>query len=209
MNILFLGPTDSSVYAVLATAGLKVALRSAHITAKDCQGFDRLVSHGYRYYLHDDVLSLFGRNAINCHISLLPHNRGAYPNVWAWLEGTPHGVTIHQMDSGIDTGPIITQKEVTMNAEVETLTTSYNRLQHEMGLLFKEFLPKLLSGEFSSVPQQEGKGRWHDAGDLAGIQYLLTNGWHTPCSVLNEYAVETCCAAEARDRICEEIERGV
>jgi methionyl-tRNA formyltransferase len=49
---------------------------------------------------------------LNLHISLLPLNRGAHPAAWAIREGTKHGVTIHKIDSGLDTGEIVYQEEI-------------------------------------------------------------------------------------------------
>ena len=54
-------------------------------------------------------------NIINLHISYLPYNRGAHPNFWSFVENTPSGVSIHQVDSGIDTGKIVIQKQINFN----------------------------------------------------------------------------------------------
>ncbi len=41
----------------------------------------------------------------------LPFNRGAHPNFWSFMEKTPSGVTMHEINSGIDKGKIIVQKK--------------------------------------------------------------------------------------------------
>ena len=64
---------------------------------------------------------------INIHISMLPWNCGADPNFWSWFYATPKGVSIHCIDSGIDTGGLLTQAEIMFPAG-ETLRTSYDRL---------------------------------------------------------------------------------
>ena len=52
---------------------------------------------------------------VNLHISYLPWNRGAHPNFWSFFDATPTGVSIHLIDKGIDTGPIIVQKKVKLD----------------------------------------------------------------------------------------------
>ena len=72
------------------------------------------------------------------HISFLPYNKGADPNLWSYLENSPKGVTIHKIDKGINTGDILLQKEVQDNIETDTLKTSFNRLIDEIVILFNE-----------------------------------------------------------------------
>ena len=52
------------------------------------------------------------KKIINLHIGYLPYNRGAHPNFWSFMDNTPTGVTIHEIDKNIDTGKIIYQKIV-------------------------------------------------------------------------------------------------
>ena len=47
---------------------------------------------------------------VNLHKAYLPYNKGAHPNFWSFAENTPSGITIHVIDSGIDTGNIIYRK---------------------------------------------------------------------------------------------------
>lgn len=61
---------------------------------------------------------------INVHPSLLPDGRGPEPVFWAFRRGLRHtGVTIHRMDDGLDTGPILAQRDVAIaqNATIITL----------------------------------------------------------------------------------------
>lgn len=74
----------------------------------------------------------------NLHISLLPYNRGASPNFFSFIENTPKGVTIHQIDEGLDTGPILAQKELFFDESKETFASSYEKLILEIQMLFKE-----------------------------------------------------------------------
>ncbi len=74
----------------------------------------------------------------NLHISLLPYNREASPNFFSSIENTPKGVTIHQIDEGLDTGPILAQKELFFDESKETFASSYEKLILEIQMLFKE-----------------------------------------------------------------------
>lgn len=74
----------------------------------------------------------------NLHISLLPYNREASPNFFSFIENTSKGVTIHQIDEGLDTGPILAQKELFFDESKETFASSYEKLILEIQMLFKE-----------------------------------------------------------------------
>ena len=52
------------------------------------------------------------RPCFNVHPGLNPHNRGWFPQVFSILNGLPCGVTIHNMDTQLDHGPIAWQEEV-------------------------------------------------------------------------------------------------
>jgi len=52
-----------------------------------------------------------GKSWINCHKGILPEYRGSSASYWAILEGGSFGATVHLVDEGIDTGPIILRKE--------------------------------------------------------------------------------------------------
>ena len=123
---------------------------------------------------------------MNLHISLLPWNRGAFPNVWSFLEDTPKGVTIHYMDEGIDTGDIIVQKELNMDKERGTLSTSYESLHSEMQILFKRHWNKFKRGELTPKPQA-GCGTIHYKKELAIFEPLIKDkGWDIPLKELKE-----------------------
>src|SRR5688572_9082774 len=64
---------------------------------------DYLVSVAFGYILRPDVLAIARAGAINLHTGFLPYNRGAHPNVWSIVEGTPAGATLHWVDAGVDT----------------------------------------------------------------------------------------------------------
>jgi len=113
-------------------------------------------------------------NIINLHISLLPWNRGAHPNVWSFLEDTQKGVTIHVIDEGIDTGPILIQKEVYIDGSIETLKSSYEKLHREIQELFKRSWNDIKNKKLRPI-YQNSKGSLHYKKNFKKIECLLNN----------------------------------
>ncbi len=93
---------------------------------------DLVISYNYHHIVREDVLSLMGDRIINMHISYLPWNKGADPNIWSFIDDTPKGVTIHRMEKGCDTGKIIFQKQITFDESRETLHSTYTKLHEEI-----------------------------------------------------------------------------
>ena len=184
MRVLFLGPPTSPVLAFLRTSGDEVVATEKPLGVAHLEELkpDLIVSHGYRHVLPADVVELVRDRAVNLHISLLPWNRGADPNVWSWLDSTPKGVTIHFIDEGVDTGDVIAQREVAMSAD-ETLASSYAILQDAIVELFRETWPDIRAGRAEGRPQ-EGSGSTHRLRDRDEWSRLLTGGWDTPVSAL-------------------------
>ncbi len=183
--ILFVGPEQSPLLEwlrqneknVLATSD---KIDQAFIVSRQIWF---LISYGYRHIIKKDVLDLLPGRAINLHISYLPFNRGADPNLWSILEGTPAGVTIHYLDEGVDTGDIIVQKPVKLDFEHDTLATSYDRLQHEIQSLFRQHWPEIRAGKCQPKPQTR-TGTAHKVKDRSAVEHLLTEGWNTPIARL-------------------------
>ena len=176
VKILFLGSMKSPLLGWLVDQGEDVVQTSEVIT--EVEGIDFLVSYGYRHILRKDILDKLPNRAVNLHISYLPWNRGADPNLWSFIKGTPKGVTIHYLDEGIDTGDIIVQRQVVFGSEGETLTTTYRRLHLEIQRLFKEYWPRIRVGKCSRT-KQSGQGTFHTSKDKETVIHLLTNGWET------------------------------
>lgn len=56
-----------------------------------------------------DILKAVNVGIVNKHSGYLPHCRGVFPYFWARLYGHPVGVSFHQVDAGVDTGPVLSQ----------------------------------------------------------------------------------------------------
>ena len=136
--------------------------------------YDFLVSYGYKYIVRREVLENLKCPIFNLHISYLPHNRGAHPNFWSFYDNTPTGVTIHLMDAGIDTGPIVNQRYVNFKKEDDTFAKTYDILIYEIEKLFLETADSLIMNTWKSQAQQ-GKGSFHYLKDIP----LNFNGWNS------------------------------
>ena len=119
----------------------------------------------YGYILKTDFLDIFPRGCINLHPAYLPYNRGAYPNVWSIIDGTPAGTTLHYIDAGIDTGEIIAQMEVPVEP-VDTGKTLYEKLEQASLQLFIETWPALKQQNVETTEQSGGRGTYHQVRDI-------------------------------------------
>jgi methionyl-tRNA formyltransferase len=114
-----------------------------------------IVVAAFGQILRKDVLELPRYGSINVHASLLPRWRGAAPINAAILHGDEEtGVTIMQMDVGLDTGPMLSQRSIHLNRE-DTAGSVFERLSTLGADLLLETLPDYLSGKLTPVPQPE------------------------------------------------------
>lgn len=132
---------------------------------------DIAVSIFFGYILRPEFLSVPAAGCINLHPALLPYNRGAHPNVWSIVEGTPAGVTLHYIDAGVDTGDIIAQRPVTVEP-VDTGATLYRRLEKASIRLFQESWPLIRAGKAPRTPQAELAGSCHRSRDVEAIDEI-------------------------------------
>jgi methionyl-tRNA formyltransferase len=105
--------------------------------------------------LRQDVLDLPPHGCLNVHASLLPRWRGAAPVPAAILAGDEvTGVTIMRMDAGLDTGPILAQREEPIRPD-DTRATLEQRLARLGAALLVETMPPYLAGDLVPQPQPE------------------------------------------------------
>ena len=111
-RILFLGYDQTQTTLIDALIASKCTVDHTADKIDVIKGYDCVISYGYRHILKQRTIDGFECPVLNLHISYLPYNRGAHPTFWSFYDNTPSGVTIHLIDSGIDTGPIVKQKYV-------------------------------------------------------------------------------------------------
>lgn len=129
------------------------------------------VSALFGYLLRPATLDLFPGGCVNIHPALLPWNRGAHPNVWSIVDGTPAGVTVHHVDAGIDTGDIIAQREVAVES-VDTGATLYRKLEAACVDLLAETWPAIKAGTAPRTAQPAGNATSHRLRDVERIDEI-------------------------------------
>ena len=116
---------------------------------------DILVVVAYGLILPPEVLALPALGCLNIHASLLPRWRGAAPIQHALLAGDQEsGISLMQMDEGLDTGPVLARKSLTI-AHDETAATLHDRLAIAGRDLLLENLPLLATANWSAEVQPE------------------------------------------------------
>ncbi len=121
---------------------------------------DVIVVAAYGEILRRAVLSLPPRGCLNLHASLLPRHRGPAPVPATILAGDAvTGVTLMLMDEGIDTGPILAQKEMPLTGK-ERQDELLHRLAELGATLLCEALPAWLAGKIAPRPQDESQATY-------------------------------------------------
>jgi len=114
-----------------------------------------IVVAAFGHILSREVLSLPKFGCLNIHPSLLPQYRGPSPVANAFLCGDLlTGVTIVLMDEGLDSGPILAQKKVSISA-TDTTGSLTAKLAHVGAELLMKTLPKWLEGKLEPQLQDE------------------------------------------------------
>ena len=112
-------------------------------------GVDTVVLAGFMRIVKPKLLEAFPNRVLNIHPALLP----AFPGVHSWTQALDYGckvagVTVHFVDAGTDSGPIIVQKAVEV-MEDDTSETLHARIQVQEHLAFPEALRIIASGRYS------------------------------------------------------------
>lgn len=146
--------------AVAQPRGLKLDGRWAQDAAQaqaalQAAGAQVMVVAAYGLILPAWVLHTPPHGCLNIHASLLPRWRGAAPIHRAVQAGDPRsGVTIMQMDEGLDTGPVLLMEPVDL-APQETTASLHDKLADVGGRLMVEALELLACGGLQPRPQAE------------------------------------------------------
>jgi methionyl-tRNA formyltransferase len=111
----------------------------------------------YGRILPKDVLDAPRLGCVNVHASLLPKYRGAAPITWAVVRGEPEtGITLMQMDEGMDTGAMLEQLTTTIGPD-ETAGELSERLSALGALAVRKGLPKYIAGGYTPTAQDHSK----------------------------------------------------
>ena len=109
-------------------------------------GVDTVVLAGFMRIVKPKLLAAFPNRVLNIHPALLP----AFPGVHSWTQALDYGckvagVTVHFVDAGTDSGPIIVQKAVPV-LEDDTPETLHARIQVQEHIAYPEALRHLAAG---------------------------------------------------------------
>ena len=135
---------------------------------------DQGISALFRHRIPAWALSTFPEGVVNLHPSLLPYGRGSYPATWAIWERTPYGATAHLMKETIDTGPILAQRRV----EIDALDTSfdlYNKGLSALWAIYEEGVLPWLSGQAQVFHEQTKRGSTRTHADFRRLASLDTS----------------------------------
>lgn len=114
---------------------------------------DIFVVAAFGQLLSEEILYMPKYGSVNIHASLLPKYRGAAPIQWVIIDGeTKTGVTIMQMDKGLDTGDMLMKEEVFIDKE-ETGETLHDKLAETGAGLIVKALEKIEAGTIERTPQ--------------------------------------------------------
>ena len=114
-------------------------------------GADLVISAGFMRVLGPNVVSAFAGRLINTHPALLPDFPGAHAVRDALAAGvTSTGTTVHFVDAGVDTGPIIAQREVEI-FPTDTEDSLHERIKVVERELLVETVRKIVAQEISLV----------------------------------------------------------
>lgn len=150
---------SSSPVKALATRHGIAVFQPESLRAEDARpplleaGADAMVVAAYGLILPPAVLQIARYGAINIHASLLPRWRGAAPIQRALLAGDGEtGVSIMQMDAGLDTGPVFTQRRLTIGVDDDS-GTLHDRLAELGADALLDVLTEIEAGHAHAVAQ--------------------------------------------------------
>lgn len=121
---------------------------------------DIYVVAAFGQILTKEILDMPRYGCVNIHASLLPKYRGAAPIQQAIIDGEAEtGVTIQQMNEGIDTGDILSTVVVPIDKK-ETAETLFVKLEKAGAQLIADTLVKIEKGEITPVPQDDSQASY-------------------------------------------------
>ncbi len=121
---------------------------------------DIIFCFGFSQLLPSELIRCAPMGALGFHPAALPKNRGRHPIVWALALGLEETAsTFFFIDSGTDTGDILSQMSIKIDYE-DNAQILYDKIKYTALEQISDFLPKLESGRFSRIPQGEGCNYW-------------------------------------------------
>lgn len=116
---------------------------------------DWLFIVGWSQIAGEGVISAARYGTLGIHPTLLPQGRGRASIPWAILKELPQtGATLFKLDSGVDSGPIVSQEIIPVEPH-ESATSLYAKVTAAHRALIRDSVPRLLAGVITPAPQDE------------------------------------------------------
>jgi methionyl-tRNA formyltransferase len=121
---------------------------------------DLFFINSYSMILKKDLLSI-PKKTLNIHAGLLPKNRGCNPIQWGIINEDKYaGVSLHEVDEGIDTGAIIDQRKTLIKIN-DTWVSINERINSLISEIIKENLEKIVNNQWISQLQDDTKAHYN------------------------------------------------
>ncbi len=166
-------------YNIPCERKVNVNKKEAHSTL-DSYNLDLMILAWWPSIVKGEAISKTAKGWLNMHPSLLPFNRGKHPYYWSIVEGTPFGVTLHLIDEGVDTGPLLFQKEIAVEFE-DTGETLYQKGLDTIYDLFVESFENIRALKLQPLPQTDAHATFRLSKELDP---------HTQIDLEKEYRAE-------------------
>jgi len=144
----------------------------------------------WTFILSKSIFNIPKLGCINFHMSYLPFNRGKNPNVWPIVEGTPAGVSMHYIDSGIDSGKILFRREVEVDI-TDTAETLYKKQKNTLVELFVENWEFIKTNNLCPVQNIAEKGTFHWGKDFKQLDEIDLSEQCYPLELINHLRAKT------------------
>jgi len=139
---------------------------------------DYILSFQYHKILKPEVISIPKSGCINLHFGLLPKYRGMAPIAHAMINGDEEiYATLHYIDEGIDTGPILGMVKYERQP-TDTAADVYREMIKIAVKMFKDLWPQLLEHRLAAWTQDEGEAHYYTKDDLdfSDLNFFKPNG---------------------------------
>jgi len=144
----------------------------------------------WTFILPKSIFNIPNFGCINFHMSYLPFNRGKKPNVWPIVEGTPAGVSMHYIDSGIDSGEILFRKNVEVGI-TDTAESLYNKQTKAFVELFTEKWGDIKSNNVHPIANLLEEGTFHWDKDFKRLDKIELSEKCYPMDLINHLRAKT------------------
>jgi folate-dependent phosphoribosylglycinamide formyltransferase PurN len=137
---------------------------------------DLIISLYSKEIIPEDILSIPKYGSINLHPGLLPYYRGVSPTFWSMAHGEKQaGITLHYIDSGIDTGKIISRRILISNFQTEH--SLYLKLSENGERMIGDFIRSLRSGNKIKTLSVKGKGSYYSLPTKEAAREFFSKGY--------------------------------